>query len=103
MAAYCCTGHASTTCAWDKGTNAEVLGLWWTVTRIMNNWCSQTQVSLKVLENISRHNNSVEIIKMTWCWRFNKAIFAAAIDAVFLLPLVSFRFPKKGRWFFGFR
>ena len=65
MPAYCCTGHASTTCAWDKGTNAEVLGLWWTVTRIMNNWCSQTQVSLEVLKNISRHNNSVEIIKMT--------------------------------------
>ena len=103
MPAYCYIGHASTTCAWDKGTNAEVLGLWWTVTRIMNNWCSQTQVSLEVLENISRHNNSVEIIKMTWCRRFNKAIFAAAIDAVFLLPLVSFRFPKKGRWFFGFR
>ena len=94
MPAYCCTGHASTTCAWDKGTNAEVLGLWWTVTRIMNNWCSQTQVSLEVLKNISRHNNSVHD---------NKAIFAATIDAVFLLPLVSFRFPKKGRWFFGFR
>lgn len=94
MPAYCCTGHASTTCAWDKGTNAEVLGLWWTVTRIMNNWCSQTQVSLEVLKNISRHNNSVDD---------NKAIFAATIDAVFLLPLVSFRFPKKGRWFFGFR
>ena len=31
----------------------------------MNNWCSQTQVSLEVLKNISRHNNSVEIIKMT--------------------------------------
>ena len=61
----------------------------------MNNWCSQTQVSLEVLENISRHNNSVEIIKMTWCWLFNKAISAAAIDVVFLLPLVSFRFPKK--------
>lgn len=76
MPAYCCTGHASTTCAWDKGTNAEELGLWWTVTRIMNNWCSQTQVSLEVLENISRHNNSVGIIKMTWRWRFNKAIFA---------------------------
>ena len=94
MPAYCCTGHASTTCAWDKGTNAEVLGLWWTVTRIMNNWCSQTQVSLEVLKNISRHNNSVHDCK---------AIFAATIDAVFLLPLVSFRFPKKGRWFFGFR
>lgn len=94
MPAYCCTGHASTTCAWDKGTNDEVLGLWWTVTRIMNNWCSQTQVSLEVLKNISRHNNSVDD---------NKAIFAATIDAVFLLPLVSFRFPKKGRWFFGFR